>query len=222
MRALIFPLEAPIMALQGASTDGNPQPVEVPGPGMIVGLLGAALGVGLDDIEELEALSQDIEHAVIVRRRGRVEWDFQRARLSDPRNSKAIGLQGEAVLRNPSSSTGAKSSQLQLRPYLSDAAFDIVVVGGDLERFRQALIQPHWPLYLGRTHCIPSRRMSGRIVEGSDLLSIARHEAPDQSVVWISSQHAAPLPGDVPVMIPGRLGGVSLWTRLPIEKEEVA
>jgi hypothetical protein len=64
--------------------------------------------------------------------------------------------------------------------------------------------------------------MSGRIVEGSDLLSIARHEAPDQSVVWISSQHAAPLPGDVPVMIPGRLGGVSLWTRLPIEKEEVA
>jgi hypothetical protein len=132
----------------------------------------------------------------------------------------AFDVVGRGVLR-PTGSTGALTVQLQRRPWLVDAAFTVILTGGEIEAIRAALIRPHWPLYLGRTGFLPSRPLAGTIVEGDDLASLARADAGPGETAWVPAVYAAPAPGDVVQMLPGRRdwrtrrhGGASLWTRI--------
>ena len=234
MQALLFPLEGPVMALQGAAIDGQPEGVPIPLHSMVTGLVASALGIPATDGDRLQQLSDPLEHAVVVRRRGRSIQDFQKANLcgdaerdvpDQPRLNVTFDEVGRAVMR-PSGSTGALTVQLQRRPWLVDAAFLVVLTGGDLEAIRAALIRPRWPLYLGRTGFLPSRPLAGELVEGDDLASLARGAAGPGEVAWVPSVYAAPAPGDVVQMLPGRRdwrtrrhGCPSLWTRIPMPME---
>jgi CRISPR system Cascade subunit CasD len=229
MQALLFPLEGPVMALQGASIDGQPERVPIPMHSMVTGLVACALGIRATDGDRLQDLSDSLEHAVVVRRRGRPIHDFQKANLrsnaslgvpDQPRLNVTFDEVGRAVLR-PSGSTGALTVQLQRRPWLVDAAFTVILTGGDLEAIRTALIRPRWPLYLGRTGFLPSRPLAGELVQGDDLASLACGTAGPGEVAWVPAVYAAPAPGDVVQMLPGRRdwrtrrhGGVTLWTRI--------
>lgn len=234
MQALIFPLEGPVMALQGAVIDAQPEGVPIPTHSMVTGLVACALGIPAADGDRLQDLSDALEHAVVVRRRGRPIQDFQKANLrpdaergvpDQPRLNVAFDEVGRAVMR-PSGSTGALKVQLQRRPWLVDAAFAVVLAGGDLEVIRAALIRPRWPLYLGRTGFLPSRPLAGELVEGEDLASLARDAAGPGEIVWVPAAYAAPAPGDVVQMLPGRRdwrtrrhGGATLWTRIAMPRE---
>ena len=234
MQALLFPLEGPVMALQGAAIDGQPEGVPIPLHSMVTGLVACALGIPATDGDRLQQLSDALEHAVVVRRRGRPIQDFQKANLrgdaergvpDQPRLNVTFDEVGRAVMR-PSGSTGALTVQLQRRPWLVDAAFLMILTGGDLEAIRAALIRPRWPLYLGRTGFLPSRPLAGELVEGDDLASLARGAAGPGEVAWVPSVYAAPAPGDVVQMLPGRRdwrtrrhGCASLWTRIPMPME---
>lgn len=233
MRALVFPLEGPVMALQGSVIDGRPEGVPIPTHSMVTGLIAAALGILANDAARLQELSDALEHAVIVRRRGRPIEDFQKANLrgdaergvpEQPRLNTTFDEIGRAVSR-PSGSTGALAVQLQRRPWLVDAAFTLVVTGADLDAIQAALLRPRWPLYLGRTGFLPSRSLAGMIVEGAGLVEIAI--AQPGEMAWLPAHYAAPQAGDVVQMLPGRRdwrtrrhGSASLWTRLPLAMEQ--
>lgn len=234
MQALTFPLEGPVMALQGAVIDGQPEGVPIPTHSMVTGLVACALGVPATDGARLQDLSDTLEHAIVVRRRGRPIQDFQKANLrgdpergvpDQPRLNVTFDEFGRTVFR-PSGSTGALKVQLQRRPWLVDAAFTVILTGGDLEVIRAALIRPRWPLYLGRTGFLPSRPLAGELVEGDDLASLARGVAGPGEIAWVPAAYAAPAPGDVVQMLPGRRdwrtrrhGGASLWTRISMPRE---
>jgi CRISPR system Cascade subunit CasD len=231
MRALVFPLEGPVMALEGTTIDGRPEAVPIPTHSMVTGLVAAALGVPADDGERLQALSDGLEHAVVVRRAGHPCEDFQKANLRGdaergvpdaPRLNRTFDALGRAVER-PKGSTGAMKVQLQHRPWLVDAAFTVVLTGGDLEAIRDALIRPRWPLYLGRTGLLPSRPLAGAIADGESLLALAERTAAPGQIAWLPAHHVSPQPGDAVQMLPGRRdwrtrrhGGVSLWTRVHV------
>ena len=142
-----------------------------------------------------------------------------------PRLNVTFDEVGRAVLR-PSGSTGALTVQLQRRPWLVDAAFTVILTGGDLEAIRAALIRPRWPLYLGRTGFLPSRPLASELVQGDDLASLARGAAGPGEVAWVPAVYAAPAPGDVVQMLPGRRdwrtrrhGGATLWSRISMPME---
>lgn len=230
----MFPLEGPVMALQGAAIDGQPEGVPIPVHSMVTGLVACALGIPATDCDSLQDLSDALEHAVVVRRRGRPIEDFQKANLrrdaergvpDQPRLNVTFDEGGRAVVR-PSGSTGALKVQLQRRPWLIDAAFTVILVGGELDAIRAALLRPRWPLYLGRTGFLPSRPLTGEIVQADDLASLARRAANPGEVAWVPASYAAPAPGDVVQMLPGRRdwrtrrhGGAALWTRIYVPTE---
>ena len=81
MQALSFPLEGPVMALQGAAIDCQPEGVPIPVHSMVTGLVACALGIPATDGDRLQQLSDALEHAVVVRRRGRPIQDLQKANL---------------------------------------------------------------------------------------------------------------------------------------------
>jgi CRISPR-associated protein Cas5/CasD subtype I-E len=234
MRALIFPLEGPVMALQGAVIDARPEGVPIPMHSMVTGLVACALGIPATEGGRLQDLSDVLEHAIVVRRRGRPIQDLQKANLrgdaqrgvpDQPRLNVTFDEVGRGVAR-PSGSTGALTVQLQWRPWLVDAAFTVILTGGDLEAIRAALIRPRWPLYLGRTGFLPSRPLAGELVEGDGLAALARGAAAPGQVAWVPAVYAAPAPGDVVQMLPGRRdwrtrrhGGASLWTRIAMPRE---
>ena len=194
---------------------------------MVTGLVACALGIPATDGDRLQDLSDALEHAVVVRRRGRPIQDFQKANLrgdaergvpDQPRLNVTFDEVGRAVLR-PSGSTGALTVQLQRRPWLVDAAFTVILTGGDLEAIRAALIRPRWPLYLGRTGFLPSRQLAGDLVEGDDLASLARRRGrPGRSRLGARGLRGARARRRRPdAARPSRLAHPPPWRRQPLD-----
>lgn len=102
----------------------------------IIGLICAALGRGRSKaIDDVAALRMGVR----IDRPGSLEVDFQTA--------QQVAKAG-----------GGLDNQLSERYYLADAAF-LVGLEGDkalLEMIQQALINPVWPLFLGRKSYLPS------------------------------------------------------------------
>ncbi|MGE5583588.1 MAG: type I-E CRISPR-associated protein Cas5/CasD [Bacillota bacterium] len=106
----------------------------------LIGLLGCALGYGLYD-PRLEELDRQFTLGVRVENPGRQMVDYH---------------------------TIFERSIISPRTYLQDAAFLAVFTGPEelLQKCRNALANPHWPIYLGRKSC-PSTRpvLEGLIYE---------------------------------------------------------
>lgn len=107
----------------------------------IVGLLGCALGVHLD--EDLVWISRNIKIAVRCDRQGSLLKDFH----------TVIGgvLNSEEKLK--------KATVISWRSYLCDASFLVAIRAEEdtISRLKIALLQPVWPYFLGRKACVPSR-----------------------------------------------------------------
>jgi CRISPR system Cascade subunit CasD len=97
----------------------------------LIGLLGCALGYGLYD-PHLEELDRLFSLGVRVENPGRQMVDYQ---------------------------TIFERSIVSPRTYLQDAAFLAVFAGPEnlLIQCRNALVNPRWPVYLGRKSCPPTR-----------------------------------------------------------------
>lgn len=137
MATLLLHLAAPMQSwgLKSAFELRNTMPE--PTKSGVLGLLCAALGRDrAEPIEDLVALKMGVR----VDKPGTLQYDFQTA-------------------LNVAKANGSKpDTQLSQRAYLSDAEF-FVGLEGDIELLtllHQALLNPKWPIFLGRKSYLPS------------------------------------------------------------------
>ncbi|MFC3997442.1 type I-E CRISPR-associated protein Cas5/CasD [Nocardiopsis sediminis] len=115
--------------------DTSPEPTK----SGVVGLLGAALGVERTDVAGIARLA-GLRMAVRVEREGILERDYQ----------VTTGV--------PTTKGTGHRNVVSHRYYLADALF-LVLLEGDrphLERLRDAVLHPAWPLFFGRKAHVPA------------------------------------------------------------------
>jgi CRISPR system Cascade subunit CasD len=129
----------------------------------VIGLLGCALGWPRGD-ERLLRLDAALRFGVRVENAGRKVTDYQT--ITDFLPTAAGEWKGQGTrTRNPTEmrETGARPATIiSPRDYLEDAAFLVGLEARSgheslLERAAQAVQSPHWPLFLGRKACVPTR-----------------------------------------------------------------
>jgi CRISPR system Cascade subunit CasD len=126
----------------------------------VVGLLGCALGIERGH-PELEALDRKLIFGVRADRPGVVSTDYHTV-TGYHRTAAGEFKHGESTIVSP-------------RDYLHDAAFLVALASrerGLLERLKESLERPRWPVYLGRKSCVPVRPVLERLTtEYGDLKS---------------------------------------------------
>ncbi|MBD3165251.1 type I-E CRISPR-associated protein Cas5/CasD [bacterium] len=162
---LLLRLEGPLQAWGTRARwdvrDTAPEPTK----SAVIGLLGAALGYAADDPRLFE-LAGTLRMGVRVDHPGTVMTDFQTITDFLPTAGgefKASGEKRSKRLDKLQDNPDARPATiLSPRDYLEDASFLVVLEQADggsetLERCRQALRDPVWPMYLGRKACVPTR-----------------------------------------------------------------
>jgi CRISPR system Cascade subunit CasD len=171
MKLLILRLCGPLMSLAGPSVDAFPMSLPIPSASMLAGLLGAALGYRRGD-PRLQELAKGLDYAVVVHRPGVPIIDFQTANL-DNIGDRIVSTDIEGFLVEVARST-TSSRAMARRPFLSDADMRVVVrlpEGWEADAVLAALRDPVFPLFLGRTHCMPSEDIGEAVVEAESIES---------------------------------------------------
>jgi CRISPR system Cascade subunit CasD len=142
----------------------------------IMGLIGCALGYHRDDTRLETELDTRLRIGVREDRHGRTAVDYHTIEPSpvfttaDGKKKNARGGDGNAY---------ANIIQSR-RYYIEDAAFLVVISGPVelLERCRDALMAPVWPIYLGRKSCIPTRPVFDTLTSEYASIEDALHRYP--------------------------------------------
>lgn len=144
---LLLRLEGPLQAWGLRARWDVRDSGDEPSKSALIGLLGCALGYPAAD-PRLEDLDRRLTLGIRVEHPGRALVDYQTI---------------TGIL--PQADGGAKGSEenpstiISPRTYLQDAAF-LAILSGEAELLRRcaaALLRPHWPVYLGRKACPPTR-----------------------------------------------------------------
>lgn len=173
MRYLIFPLYAPL-ASWGDVAVGEFRPTfNYPSRSAILGLLGAALGIGRDDEAAHEALSDGLGVAIAVYDDGLLLRDYHTAQVPgggtlkrQPHRTRADEL---AVPRD------ALNTILSTRDYRQDALSVACLwekhrqPRWSLDDLQERLERPRFVLYLGRKACPPALPLNPQIVDAEDV-----------------------------------------------------
>jgi CRISPR system Cascade subunit CasD len=133
----------------------------------IIGLLCAALGISRENtrfekpdnpLREFESLGMGVR----VEREGILSRDYHTAGAGKALSGGLYGI----WRADGSSRDGAIS--LSSRYYLSDAEFYVALEGNLalLEKIALAVVNPHWPLYLGRKSFLPAQPVFRGVKEG--------------------------------------------------------
>jgi CRISPR system Cascade subunit CasD len=140
----------------------------------VVGLLGCALGIERGH-PELEALDRKLIFGVRADRPGVVSTDYHtvtgyhRTAAGEFKHSGGTAKSLEKAMEH------GESTIVSPRDYLHDAAFLVALASrerGLLERLKESLERPRWPVYLGRKSCVPVRPVLERLTtEYGDLKS---------------------------------------------------
>jgi len=114
-----------------------------PSKSAIVGMLGCALGYHRNDKRLEEELDKSLSIGVRIDYPGVIARDFQTV---SGLHLNAEGKQVPKTIVSP-------------RSYIFDASFTVVIEGPKqlLERCHDALLNPCWPIFLGRKSCPPIR-----------------------------------------------------------------
>ena len=129
----------------------------------IVGLLGCALGLKAD--EDLRQLSRSLRLGVRCDRPGLLLIDYHTV------SGGVLSAQGKI---KKTAGTGKAETVLSWRHYLCDASFLVALQSNDpelIDRLAEAVQDPHWPIYLGRKSCPPSRPPFVKVGDYPDLKS---------------------------------------------------
>jgi CRISPR system Cascade subunit CasD len=131
----------------------------------VVGLLGCALGV--NDDAGLRELSERLCMGVRCDSPGTPLVDYHT--VGGGYDEPAL-LTAEGKLKY---SSGGPHTEQTWRRYLCDAAFLVALQGPPdlIARLAQAVQSPHWPIYLGRKACVPTRPPFDGTGEFADLES---------------------------------------------------
>lgn len=136
MAVLLLRLAAPLQAWGSNSKFGVRATEREPTKSGVIGMLAAALGLQRNDEKTSEVLEQlsAMRFGVRTDREGRLIRDFHTVKFD-------------------------KNADISDRYYLSDAAFVAAFESEDTEllnRLAEAVLQPYYPMFLGRRSCPPT------------------------------------------------------------------
>jgi CRISPR system Cascade subunit CasD len=117
----------------------------------VIGLLGCALGINTD--EALRQLSQSLRMGVRCDKPGTRLIDYHTVGGGYPYPA-LLTAEGK-----PKLSSGRPHTEETWRHYLCDASFLVALQGSPelIACLADSIQSPHWPIYLGRKSCPPSR-----------------------------------------------------------------
>ena len=150
MPTLLLRLAGPMQSWGTTSRFAQRDTGKEPSKSGVLGLLAAALGIDRGDWDSLQPLTR-LNMGVRHDRPGMLKYDYQTAGC-------AAGDNMIKANRAPS-----KDGLPSRRDYLADAIFLVGLEGEDnalLERVNAALLNPVWPLSLGRKSYVPSEPVS--------------------------------------------------------------
>jgi CRISPR system Cascade subunit CasD len=146
---LLLQLEGPLQAWGERARWSVRDSAREPTKSGVIGLLACALGMRADD--ELRQLSEQLSMGVRCDRPG--------VRLTDYHTVVGGVMSAEGKVKT-NATTHKPETVVSWRDYLCDASFLVAVRCGDpavIARLAAAVQNPHWPVYLGRKCCPPSR-----------------------------------------------------------------
>lgn len=154
MKYLLFRLYGP-MASWGEIAVGESRYTAVyPGKSALLGLLAAALGIRRDEEERQSALSAGYRFAVKVVSTGHPLRDYHTTQAPDSVGKVAYRTRRDELIIGKE----RLGTILSSREYRCDALSLVAVTAQDaapysLDEIREALLRPHFHLYLGRKSC---------------------------------------------------------------------
>ena len=145
---LILRLEAPLQSWGLRARWDVRDTGSDPSKSGVMGLLACAFGYPEGDARIEQSLDANLQMGVRVELPGTIATDFHTISGNLPQADG--GVKG---------SKGEGSTIISPRQYLHDASFLVVLAGPSefLNQCAAVLQDPHWPLYLGRKACIPTR-----------------------------------------------------------------
>lgn len=165
---LVFRLYGP-MASWGQAAVGGDRPTGVqPSRSALLGLLGAALGIKRDEEERLRELQESVFVAVKHCYPTTLMRDYHTTQVPST-SPKVVHHTRKSELSDPKLNT-----ILSRRDYRCDGLWvvGITLQDGpkiDLQQLRAALLQPAYPLYLGRKSCPLALPLMPKIVQEKSL-----------------------------------------------------
>lgn len=173
-RYLLFQLFGSMCSWGDVAVGESRVSASVPGRAAMLGLLAAALGVKRDQESQLQSLSADLCFGMLVLNPGYFLRDYHTAQVP-PAGAlkKRPARTRKDELSVPKDELG---TILSSRDYRTDACYRIAVQASDtgewkLEALHQALLEPVFPLYLGRKACPPALPLQPQIVSAESLLA---------------------------------------------------
>lgn len=166
---LVFQLYSPLASWGQEAVGEVRHTGTVPGRSALLGLIAAALGIDRDDELRLNALNQHY-HFAIHARASQPRWlrDFHTVQVPRENKKYRYFTRREELTLAPDE-VGTLISQ---REYRCDDYWHIAVshtpeAPYSLDELRQALQQPHFPLYLGRKSCPLALPLAPRVLSGN-------------------------------------------------------
>ena len=165
---LVFQLYAPLAAWGGQAVGQERPSDDHPSRLALLGLLAAALGIRRDAEAEQQALSDACRFGIKLLAPGLALRDFHTIQVPPSAKNQQHLQTRRDELREPKLGT-----MLSYRSYRQDALSLIAVTGGDghysPDRLRDALLEPVFPLYLGRKSCPPALPLNPEVIPAPDL-----------------------------------------------------
>jgi len=200
-------LAAPVASLSGPRIDTLGDSLPIPSRSMVVGIIGAALGVSYDQPDVLQRLQDTMRLAVVVHRAGTVIRDYQTVRMALPHmtgpmwwhDGERLGVMKREGGEPERTITGERPLTCDY-----DATIVIELLPGapfDAEQILSALRTPVYPLSIGQRSCIPSLPIAGEPLPASTLADGVAMAA--AGIIYLPVECAQPgSVGDLYVTIP--------------------
>ena len=165
---LVFQLYAPLAAWGGQAVGQERPSNDHPGRSALLGLLAAALGLRRDDEQMQQVLRDACRFGVKVFSPGLGLRDFHTIQMP-PSARKQQHLQ----TRRDELQEAKLGTMLSFRSYRQDALSLAAVISDsadfDAARLQAALLEPVFPLYLGRKSCPPATPLNPEIIPAPTL-----------------------------------------------------
>jgi CRISPR system Cascade subunit CasD len=151
LKLLIIRLEGPMQSWGIRARWDVRDTTDEPTKSGIIGLIGCSLGYPMRDERLANELDASIKMGVRVEHPGLCDRDFHTITGFLPA--------ADGSIRHNKDDKNKPYTEISERYYLQDAAFLVVLEAPDklLEKIKDALLDPRWPIYLGRKSCIPTR-----------------------------------------------------------------
>ena len=159
-----------------------------PSRSAILGLMAAALGISRDNGNDLDEISQSVSVASKVISHGQLLRDYHTTQAPKTERKRNFSTRKQEL------ELGTLSTVLSSRDYRCDAIWIVALYLKEgahysLEQFRQALLKPVYPLYLGRKSCPLAIPVMPKIVQTDNLRQALDTKFPSITVSEASDRY---------------------------------